>query len=181
MKSARVVLLAIVCMTLALGATACVAPVASQGGIAATVRAVSAFTEQARHVLAVISTTETTLSAAAPGAPDLYVSEFALNPATPTQGKPVAVRVGVYNKGTAPAGAFKVQWFAGENYPTPACEWIVESLVAKGGRILTCNYAGYPSWYAKLTTKVVVDSGAAVAESDEANNVFKREISVAKP
>ena len=97
-----------------------------------------------------------------------------MNPATPTQGKAVAVRVGVYNKGNAAAGAFKVQWFAGENYPTPACEWTVESLVAKGGT-LTCNYAGYPSWYAKLTTKVVVDSGAAVAESDEANNIFKRE------
>ncbi len=54
-------------------------------------------------------------------------------------------------------------------------------LAAGGGRILTCNYAGYPSWYAKLTTKVVVDSGGAVAESDEGNNTLKREISVRRP
>jgi len=114
-------------------------------------------------------------------APDLYVSEFALNPTTPTQGKPVAVRVGVYNKGTAPAGPFTVRWWPGENYPAPGCEWPVESLVASGGRILTCNYTGYPSWYAKLNTKVVVDTGATVAESDEANNTLIREISVAKP
>ena len=114
-------------------------------------------------------------------APDLYVSEFALNPTTPTQGKPVAVRVGVYNKGTAPAGPFTVRWWPGENYPTPGCEWPVESLVASGGRILTCNYTGYPSWYAKLNTKVVVDTGATVAESDEANNTLTREISVNKP
>ena len=114
-------------------------------------------------------------------APDLYVSEFALNPTTPTQGKPVAVRVGVYNKGTAPAGPFTVRWWPGENYPTPGCEWPVESLVASGGRILTCNYAGYPSWYAKLNTKVVVDTGATVAESDEANNTLTREISVSQP
>jgi hypothetical protein len=91
------------------------------------------------------------------------------------------VRVGVYNKGTAPAGPFTVRWWPGENYPTPGCEWPVESLVASGGRILTCNYAGYPSWYAKLNTKVVVDTGATVAESDEANNTLTREISVAKP
>ena len=114
-------------------------------------------------------------------APDLYVSEFALNPTTPTQGKPVAVRVGVYNKGTAPAGPFTVRWWPGENYPTPGCEWPVESLVASGGRILTCDYTGYPSWYAKLNTKVVVDTGATVAESDEANNTLTREISVNKP
>ncbi len=117
----------------------------------------------------------------AAAAPDLYVSEFALNPATPTQGKAVAVRVGVYNKGNAAAGAFKVQWFAGENYPAPACEWTVDSLVANGGRILNCNYTGYPSWYAKLTTKVVVDTGGAVAENNEGNNVFTREISVSRP
>ena len=109
------------------------------------------------------------------------MSEFALYPVAPTQGKPVAVRVGVYNKGTAPAGPFTVRWFAGENYPTPACEWPVDSLVASGGRILTCTYAGYPSWYAALNTKAVVDSGQTVAESDEANNTLTRGISVARP
>ena len=64
MKSARVVLLAIVCMTLARGQRLASRTVVSQGGIAATVCAVSAFTEQARHVLAMISTTEMTLSVA---------------------------------------------------------------------------------------------------------------------
>jgi hypothetical protein len=74
-----------------------------------------------------------------------------------------------------------VRWWPGENYPTPGCEWPVESLVASGGRILTCDYAGYPSWYAKLNTKVTVDTGATVAESDEANNTLTREIIVNKP
>ncbi len=62
----------------------------------------------------------------ATGAPDLYVSEFALDPATPTQGRPVAVRVGVYNKGTARTGSYRVQWWADENFSAPACEWKVD-------------------------------------------------------
>ena len=80
------------------------------------------------------------------------------------------------------AGAFKVKWFPGENYPTPACEWtLVQSLAARGGRILNCTYAGYPSWYAKINTKVVVDADGAIAESDEGNNIFTKEISVSQP
>ena len=33
----------------------------------------------------------------AEAAPDLFVSEFSLNPETPVQGSPVTVRLGVYN------------------------------------------------------------------------------------
>ena len=102
------------------------------------------------------------------GQPDLYVSEFALDPATPVQGQPVSVRVGVYNRGTAAvSGSFHIAWFAGENYPSPACGWDLDGLVASGGRILTCTYAGYPSWYGAINTKVVVDTSNAISESDE--------------
>jgi len=44
------------------------------------------------------------------------------------------VRVGVYNKGTAASGPFKVQWWPGENYQGPACSWPVDGLVARGGK-----------------------------------------------
>ena len=115
------------------------------------------------------------------GSPDLYVSEFSLDPATPTQGSPVSVRLGVYNKGTAASGPFTVNWWPGENYPAPACSWEVEGLVARGGRILTCTYEGYPSWYGQINTKTEVDSDGAVAESDEGNNIFLKPISVSKP
>jgi hypothetical protein len=57
----------------------------------------------------------------------------------------------------------------------------VDGLVARGGRILTCTYDGYPSWYANINTKVLVDSGGVVAESDEANNIFLKPISVNHP
>ncbi len=86
--------------------------------------------------------------AVAEAAPDLYVSEFSLTPETPVQGSPVTVRLGVYNMGTAPSGPFTVQWWPGENYQDMGCSWVVDGLVAHGGRILTCTYPGYPSWYA---------------------------------
>ena len=110
--------------------------------------------------------------------PDLFVSEFSLDPSTPIQDSPVSVRVGVYNQGNDRSGAFTVQWWAGENYKEPACTWQVDSLAAQGERILTCAYDGYPSWYGSLTTKIVIDSAEEVAESNEGNNVDKMTISV---
>lgn len=116
------------------------------------------------------------------GQPDLYVSEFTLNPATPVQGQPVQVRIGVYNGGTAAAvGSFHIEWYAGENYGSPACSWDLDGMVARGGRILTCNYAGYPSWYTSINTKAVVDTANTIAESNEGNNVRLENIRVTQP
>lgn len=112
--------------------------------------------------------------------PDLYISEFSLSPSTPTQGKPVKVRIGVYNRGTARAGGFTVEWWAGENFPKPAKVWQVTGSAAKGGKILTYTYDGYRSWYGKLTTKAVADSKGNVKEQKEQNNVKTMEIQVRK-
>jgi hypothetical protein len=117
----------------------------------------------------------------AAAAPDLYVSEFSLSPEQPVQGSPVSVRVGVYNQGNSASGPFTVHWLPGENYREPACTWYVEGLAARGGRILTCTYEGYPSWYSQLNTKVVIDGYGQVVESDEGNNVYIQAISVSKP
>ncbi len=120
-------------------------------------------------------------SAAPPpaGQPDLFVSEFSLDPATPTQGQPVNVRVGVYNQGNAAAtGSFHIEWYPGENYPSPACAWDLDGMVAHGGRILTCTYAGYPSWYASINTLVRIDTGNVISESNESNNSYAQAISV---
>ena len=112
--------------------------------------------------------------------PDLYISEFSLSPSTPTQGRPVNVRVGVYNRGSAKAKPFTVEWWAGENFPQPAKVWQVDGSAAKGGRILTYTYDGYRSWYGKLTTKAVADSKGKVKEQNEGNNVKRMEIKVRK-
>ena len=54
------------------------------------------------------------------------------------------------------------------------------SLAAKGGRSLECDKAAgtWASRYTKITTQVKVDTGNAVAESDEGNNVHGVEIAV---
>ena len=121
------------------------------------------------------------MSEAVQAAPDLYVSEFSLTPSTPVQGSPVTVRIGVYNRGDSRSGAFIVEWWPGENYTRPALRWRVDGVNARGGRILTARYAGYPSWYARLTTKAVVDAWKEVSESNEANNQRRMRIRVARP
>ena len=113
--------------------------------------------------------------------PDLYISEMSLDPAVPTQGQPVNVRIGVYNRGNAPAGPSRVEWWPGSNYPSPACGWNIGPLVANGGRILTCTYPGYPSWYGQINTKATADVANTVAESDEGNNSRLMRIRVRKP
>lgn len=98
--------------------------------------------------------------------PDLFISEMSLDPASPRQGQSVTVRVGVYNQGNAPAGAFSVEWWA--TSAAKGCDWDLASLVAKGGRILTCTYT-YGGW-ANYTVRAIADAGGAINESDESNN-----------
>jgi len=121
--------------------------------------------------------TPTPTNTTAPKA-DLIINLLELTPSTPTQGNSVAVKVQVYNQGNAAAGAFKVAWWPGESYPSPACEWDVPSLVAIGGLVLNCNYAGYPSSYASIVTKASADTGNTISESNEGNNSATMTITV---
>jgi hypothetical protein len=110
--------------------------------------------------------------------PNLIVSELVLSPVTPTKDRPVRVKIQVKNRGTAPAGRFEVQWWPGENFPSPACTWTVDGLAARSETVRTCRYGGYPSWYRSITTKAVVDSRGAVSESNEGDNVKTMTIQV---
>jgi len=112
---------------------------------------------------------------------DLYVSNFVLDPATPIKGQPVDVRVEVYNKGNKAAGAFQVAWYGGEHFPSPGCTWNIASLAHTGGRVLTCTYAGYNSWYGSIVTVAIVDTADTVDESNESNNEERMTISVTNP
>ena len=105
--------------------------------------------------------------------PDLYVSEFQINYGNPIDDDvPIHVRLGVYNKGTAAAGAYTVRFWGLETFANPSCEWNVPSTNAKGGRILECDMQ-YASIYADgLRAMVKVDVFNTVSESDETNNAF---------
>ena len=103
--------------------------------------------------------------------PNLYVSRFAMIPPSPRKGEAVKVRVSVYNNGDAPAGPYRVEWYAGENFPQPACTWNVSGTKARGGRSLTCTYSGYRSGYAEIRSKLVLDATGRVDEGDETDNI----------
>ena len=104
-----------------------------------------------------------------PSAADLIITDITFNPNPPTQGQNVTVSVTVYNQGSAAAGAFKLDWYGGSNFPSPSCSWNIDSLVGKGGYVKTCTYQ-YVSWYSTIISKAVADSGGSVAESNETNN-----------
>jgi hypothetical protein len=53
--------------------------------------------------------------------------------------------------------------------------------VASGGRVLTCTYAGYPSWYPSINTMVRVDANNTISETNEGNNIFKQAVTVNSP
>jgi len=104
------------------------------------------------------------------GQPDLIISEFSLNPATPTMGQNVHVRVGAYNQGNVASGTFIVRWYGLSTFAGPSCAWVLPSMVAKGGQILECDYV-FASWYpVNKTTIVYIDHDSQVAESNESNN-----------
>ncbi len=112
---------------------------------------------------------------------DLYVSEFVLSPDVPVQKQAVQVRIGVYNRGNTASGPFEVEWWAGKNFPRPERVWHIGSIAGKGGRILTHKYSGYQSWYARLTTRVVIDPAHTSNDRTKNNNIFDTVIQVRKP
>lgn len=113
--------------------------------------------------------------------PDLYISDITYSPVAPKQGVLITVKVTVYNKGEAAAGAFTVEWYPANGSPPPAnCIWPVASSNAHGGYVLTCTYT-YGGWNHAYETRAVADSANTVTESNEANNVLKQTLDVSPP
>jgi len=105
-----------------------------------------------------------------PSKADLIVTEFTLNPATPTSHVSMHTRVKVKNQGGTNAGGFKVQWYGLDTFTNPSCFWNVGSLAAGNTVLLECDFT-YNSWYPHNKTTIVnVDTNNAVDESNEGNN-----------
>jgi hypothetical protein len=111
--------------------------------------------------------------------PDLSIINWEIEPSTPTQGKPVNVNVEITNSGKATAGSFVVAWWPGENYPEPHT-WTVDKLKPGERKSLSYSYPGYPTRYARLTTKLTINPYNSVQESNTTNNESKRTIIVKK-
>ena len=114
------------------------------------------------------------------GQPDLIISQIALNPASPTAGAPVHVKVSVYNNGNAASNSgFTVQWWGLQTFANPSCSWAVNEIyVAHGGKVLECDFT-YSSPYAPgLLSKAAVDTANTIAESNEGNNQMTLPVTV---
>ena len=124
---------------------------------------------------------ETTPTPGTSGGVDLVAAAMQMHPDPPVQGQPVQVQIAVENRGNQASGSFKVEWWAGSNFPNPAYSTIIPRLEAGKRKVLSFRYDGYASWYGRLTTKMVVDPKNEVAESNTQNNVREKVISVRKP
>ncbi|MDO9546798.1 MAG: NBR1-Ig-like domain-containing protein [Pelolinea sp.] len=102
---------------------------------------------------------------------DLIVTEFSLNPATPTADDSMHTRVKVKNQGGTNAGAFKVEWYGLNTFTNPSCTWNIVGGLAKGDTVLVeCDFT-FASWYPlNKTTIVYVDVDDTVDETNEGNN-----------
>jgi len=114
------------------------------------------------------------------GQPDLIITDITFDPPVLKKGQAVTVRVTSYNQGNAPSGPYIVKWWPGEHYGDNLTHtWNVNGMVAKGGRVHSFVYAGYPFVYLpSITTKAVVDIGNTVDESNEGNNTMKKNVTV---
>jgi len=111
--------------------------------------------------------------------PDLVVTAIDFDPYPPTKNDSVTVRVKVKNLGGTTEEGFTVKWWPGEGYTNPATSWNLNGGLDAGVSVtLTYFYAGYPSTYASINTKAVIDTGDTVGESNEGNNTFLRNIKV---
>ena len=108
---------------------------------------------------------------------DLAVIDLTLNPTQPVHGQPVTVLVTVANKGGTSTGAFDVAWWPGESYPNSLTR-SVSGLAPGEQTTVVFTYTGYPSWYAKLVTRVVVDPNRTALDVNMTNNELRREIEV---
>lgn len=111
---------------------------------------------------------------------DIAVVDVVLSPSPPVQGQPIVAKVTIANHGGLGTGPFDVQWWPGENFPSPITI-SVQALAPAEQKTVSFSYPGYASWYARLTTKVVVDPAQAVSESARDNNVWRKEIAVRRP
>jgi len=102
---------------------------------------------------------------------DLTITEFNINPATPTMGENAHVRVRAHNQGTADSGGFIMNWHGLSTFPDPSCSWnIAGGLVAGGSVLMECDFI-FGSWYPINKTSIVyIDVGDQEDESNEGNN-----------
>ncbi len=125
--------------------------------------------------------TKTLSLAVKPGLPDLVVNSISFSPNPPVSGAPVTVTIVIENEGAESTGEdFRLHWWSSIAADDPACNLNVPALAAGQTRTLTCTHT-YPSWYANITTRAIVDPVENITELHEDNNRLDKVTSVAQP
>ena len=105
-----------------------------------------------------------------PSLPDLRITSFTINPATPTMGVPCTVTITAYNGGNANAGAFIVRWYGLSTFANASCAWAFSGLASGVSDEENCTFT-FGSWYPINKTSIVyIDHDNQVTESNEGNN-----------
>ncbi len=117
-------------------------------------------------------------SAAAPPCADLEIQSIVVSPTNPVQGQPANIEVVVYNAGTCTAGGFVTQFRTSVSSPTGPSESI-PSLNPGESRALNLPFVFTAS--GNYEAVVQVDTGNAVSETNEANNLEIQPITVLPP
>lgn len=106
---------------------------------------------------------------------DLVVASLDIDPEFPRPEKEVTITATIMNQGGDAAGQFKVGFQVdGQKVETQT----IPSLAGNSSQELTFNWTT-PRQEGTYTVKIVVDSDSSVAEVDEANNAWEREVAVA--
>lgn len=89
------------------------------------------------------------------------------------------MRVQVRNQGAAASGEFFLIWWAEREIASaPSCQWTVAGGLSPGGSVvMECDYVY--TQYGPLNSRAVADTGNAVPEEDEGNNILDTVVGVA--
>ena len=112
---------------------------------------------------------------------DLSFIGWSFTPKVPVKGQQVEIRIGIKNQGASKANSFVVEWWSSISATAPAKRWQIAQLAAGAEQELTYRFAGYPSAYSNLKTRVVIDPDNKVSEKDKSNNTWTRSIQVNQP
>jgi len=122
--------------------------------------------------------TDTATPAPRPRA-DLIVDSISFAPSPPIAEQSVRVRVQVRNQGAAASSEFYLIWWAEREIASaPSCQWTVAGGLSPGGTVvMECDYVY--TRYGPLNSRAAADTGNAVPEEDEENNILDTVVGVA--
>ena len=116
-------------------------------------------------------------SAQATPCADLFISDIDVNPDPPIAGTPTVISVTVHNGGTCTAPGFVVQWRRDRFASTGPSKSVASLPAGESATVVVSSDFTYPN-PGNFQSIAEVDTGSAVSETNENNNLEQRSITV---